>query len=149
MLLNISHRLSPQETICMEWLTLFSKYGCHHIEYFIRQQIKATSWQKMGCLCELIDMQRNTGISNKIHARFIHNFLSFAYLIRWLWHHLFIRMAASITAFLKTFTAQYISKSCHFYIVKLGFTGVYIIFLISAQKHRLKVLVRTALPRLF
>ena len=33
----------------------------------------------------------------------------------------------------------------HFYIVKLGFTGVYIIFLISAQKHRLWVLVRTAM----
>ena len=32
----------------------------------------------------------------------------------------------------------------HFYIVKLGFTGVYTIFLISAQKHRLWVLVRTA-----
>ena len=32
----------------------------------------------------------------------------------------------------------------HFYIVKLGFTGVYIIFLISAQKHRLWVFVRTA-----
>ena len=32
----------------------------------------------------------------------------------------------------------------HFYIAKLGFTGVYIIFLISAQKHRLWVLVRTA-----
>ena len=31
-----------------------------------------------------------------------------------------------------------------FYIVKLGFTGVYIFFLISAQKHRLWVLVRTA-----
>ena len=30
----------------------------------------------------------------------------------------------------------------HFYIVKLGFTGVYIIFLISAQKHRLWVLVK-------
>ena len=29
----------------------------------------------------------------------------------------------------------------HFYIVQLGFTGVYIIFLISAQKHRLWVLV--------
>ena len=28
--------------------------------------------------------------------------------------------------------------------VKLGFTGVYIIFLISAQKYRLKVLVRTS-----
>ena len=32
----------------------------------------------------------------------------------------------------------------HFYKVKLGFTGVHIIFLISAQKHRLWVLVRTA-----
>ena len=38
----------------------------------------------------------------------------------------------------------------HFYIVKLGFTGVYIIFLISAQIcHRLWVLVRTASPRRF
>ena len=31
----------------------------------------------------------------------------------------------------------------HFYIVKPGFTGVYIIFIISAQKHRLWVLIRT------
>ena len=37
----------------------------------------------------------------------------------------------------------------HFYKVKLGFTGVYIIFLISAQKHRLWVLVRTASSRRF
>ena len=37
----------------------------------------------------------------------------------------------------------------HFYIVKLGFTGVYIIVLISAQKHRLWVLVRTASLRRF
>ena len=35
----------------------------------------------------------------------------------------------------------------HFYIVKLGLTGVFIIFLISAQKCRLWVLVRTASPR--
>ena len=49
----------------------------------------------------------------------------------------------------------FITKTClynidplkpHFYIVKLGFTGVYIIFLISVQKHRLWVLVRTASP---
>ena len=32
----------------------------------------------------------------------------------------------------------------HFYIVKLGFTGVYIIFVISAQKYRLWVLVITS-----
>ena len=37
----------------------------------------------------------------------------------------------------------------HFYIVKLGFTLVYSIFLISAQKHRLWVLVRTASSRQF
>ena len=37
----------------------------------------------------------------------------------------------------------------HFYIVKLGFTGVYIIFLISAQNHRLWVFVRTASARRF
>ena len=37
----------------------------------------------------------------------------------------------------------------HMYIAKLGFTGVYIIFLISAQKHRLWVLVRTASARRF
>ena len=32
----------------------------------------------------------------------------------------------------------------HFYIVKMGFTEVYIISLISAQNHRLWELVRTA-----
>ena len=37
----------------------------------------------------------------------------------------------------------------HFYIIKLEFTGVYIIFLISAKKHILWVLVRTASPRRF
>ena len=37
----------------------------------------------------------------------------------------------------------------HFYIVKLGFIGVYIIFLISAQKHRLWVVVRTVSLRRF
>ena len=37
----------------------------------------------------------------------------------------------------------------HFYIVKLGLTEVYIVFLISAQKHRLWVCIRTTLPRWF
>ena len=53
---------------------------------------------------------------------------------------------------LKVFAGR-ITKTClmiltplnpFFYIVKLGFTGVYSIFIISAQKHRLWVLVRTA-----
>ena len=53
---------------------------------------------------------------------------------------------ASIT---KTCLYNFDPLKPHFYIVKLGFTGVYIIFLIFAQKHRLWVLVRTASPRRF
>ena len=41
---------------------------------------------------------------------------------------------------LKTCLYNFDPLKPHFYIVKLGFTGVYIIFLISAQKHRLWVL---------
>ena len=50
----------------------------------------------------------------------------------------------------------YITKTClfnfdplkpHFHIVNLGFTRVYISFLIFAKKHKLWVLVRTASPR--
>ena len=37
----------------------------------------------------------------------------------------------------KTYLYNFDPRKPHFYIVKLGFTGVYIIFLISAQKHRL------------
>ena len=43
----------------------------------------------------------------------------------------------------------YIIMTPYFYIVKLGFTEVHIIYLISAQKHRLWVLVRTASLRRF
>ena len=49
----------------------------------------------------------------------------------------------------KTYLYNFDPLKPHIYIVKLGFTGVYIIFLISAQKHRLWVLVRTASPRRF
>ena len=49
----------------------------------------------------------------------------------------------------KVITKTCLYIKCHFYIVKLGFTGVYIIFLNSAQKHRLWVLIRTASLRQF
>ena len=49
----------------------------------------------------------------------------------------------------KTYLYNFDPLKPHFYIVKLRFTGVYIIFLISAQKHRLWVLVRTASLRQF
>ena len=58
----------------------------------------------------------------------------------------FDRVVSLIT---KTYLCNSDPLKPHFYIVKLGFTGVYIIFLISAQKHRLWVLVRTASARRF
>ena len=67
-----------------------------------------------------------------------------------------VQSVVSLTSSLKVISLtvladSVITKTClynfdplkpHFYIVKLGFTGVYIIFLISAQKHKLWVLVR-------
>ena len=49
----------------------------------------------------------------------------------------------------KTYLYNFEPLKPHFYTVKLGFAGIYIFFLISAQKHRLWVLVRTALLRRF
>ena len=47
----------------------------------------------------------------------------------------------------KTYLYNFDPLKLHFYIVKLGFTEVYIIFHISAQTYRLWVLVRTASAR--
>ena len=55
-----------------------------------------------------------------------------------------LRKSLSTVNITKTRLYNFTPLQPHFYIVKLGFTGVYIIFLISAQKHRLWVLVRTA-----
>ena len=49
-----------------------------------------------------------------------------------------------LVAITKTCLYNFNPLKPHFYIVKLGFTGVYIIFLNFARKHRLWVLVRTA-----
>ena len=61
-----------------------------------------------------------------------------------LWMRKVIWIFACIT---KTCLYNFYPLKLHFYKVKLGFTGVYIIFLISARKHSFWVLVRTALPR--
>ena len=49
----------------------------------------------------------------------------------------------------KTYLYNFDPLKPHFYIVKLGFAGVYIIFHISCSKHRLWVLIRTASLRRF
>ena len=69
-------------------------------------------------------------------------------------YNLGARLSSSSTSCCWFILQFLITKTClynfdplkpHFYIVKLGFTGAYIIFLISAKKkHRFWVLVRTA-----
>ena len=72
---------------------------------------------------------------------------SFFWYFWWLWHFLGIFTYFSIAfppSIMKTYLYNFDPLKPHFYIVKLGFTGLNIIFLISAQKHRLWVLIRTA-----
>ena len=57
---------------------------------------------------------------------------------------LYANVAIWVYSITKTCLYNFDPLKPHFYIVKLGFTGVYIIFLISAQKHRLWVPVGTA-----
>ena len=54
------------------------------------------------------------------------------------------RFFLPLSLIMKTCLYSFDSLKPHFYIVKLGFKWVNIVFRISAQKHRLWVLVRTA-----
>ena len=74
-----------------------------------------------------------------IHSLSASRIIGYYRMYRW-------RIQACIT---KTYLYDFDPLKPHFYIVKLGFTGVYIIFLISAQKQRLWILVRTASSRRF
>ena len=61
----------------------------------------------------------------------------------------FSDVAAQARSITKTYLYNFDPLKPHFYTVNLEFTGAYIVFLISAQKHRLWVLVRTASSRRF
>ena len=58
-----------------------------------------------------------------------------------------ISACASMQSITKICLYNFYPIKPYFYLVNLGFTGVYMILLISAQKHRLWVLVRTASSR--
>ena len=64
-------------------------------------------------------------------------------------NHEFVRGMWMCIKITKTCLYKFDPLKPHFYIVKLEFKGVYIIFLISAQKYRLWVRVRTASLRRF
>ena len=108
---------------------------------------------------DLLAFQSHQSCQNRISRSNITKFLvNFKYILHsmgfsffvilkscnWLWNLYLARMHSLIRPFItKTCLYDINPLKPHFYIVKLGFTGVYIIFLISAQKHRLWVLVRT------
>ena len=88
---------------------------------------------------------------------FLYCLLQFAfkqYLFIWIWMKIFYHNKLKIDMIIhwnlwditKTRIYSFDPLKPHFYIVKPGFIGVYINFLISAQNHRLWVLVRTASP---
>ena len=98
----------------------------------------------------------NNGFSTQVATAYVLVCVGFS---SWTFSMLFLFRLRNILLLLRKFSKSYywttedITKTylynfdplkSHFYKVKLGFTGVYIIFLISAQKHRLWVLVRTA-----
>ena len=56
-------------------------------------------------------------------------------------------LSGAMVCIKKTYLYNFDPLKPHFCIVKLGFTGKYIIFLISAQKHTLWVLIRTVSVR--
>ena len=79
----------------------------------------------------------------------ISTFVIDMYVHRYFLQYRRIQQVGKVLLITKTRLYNFDPRKPHFYIVKLGFTGVYIIFLISAQKHRLWVLVRTASERRF
>ena len=118
------------------YLLLYKSVCCRYL-FELPQQVQAIKMSTNN-ICFHKENQKKYCISIIKYSSHEVIFLSvFIVLIRWIFY---------IT---KTRLYNFKPLKPHFYIAKLGFTGVYIIFLISTQKHRLWVLVRTASARRF
>ena len=118
---------------------LFSIHTFYSIEWFSKRTVIAWS--------DCVDAKADLGL-HCLHMpedKFLHAMTHLMMLIGW--RFFFCCFLLLIT---KTYLYNFDPLKPHFYIVKLGFTWVYIIFLISAQKHRrLWVLARTTSVRWF
>ena len=91
-----------------------------------------------------------TNMSNQVAYRIfyatwsniIYNYYCFAYSSSYVISNLFRKLFIT-----KTYLYNFDPLKPHFHIIKLGFTGYTLFFLISAQKHELLVLVRTSSSR--
>ena len=96
---------------------------------------------------------------SKLFSSFVHaEFMILSYTIQNKFSNYFVLVSQSTSdlTFLFSSIEHHEKSPCnehsltpHFYIIKLGFTGVYIFFFFFALKHRLWVLVRTASLRRF
>ena len=136
--LNISCKLPPKEIICIKCKNLFSGKNRKTISKYCLLNF----YQECLAFTTVQPLYNNHSMEDKqlvVAERFI-------YTCSRTTHSEIIKLAVII---MKTCLYTFDPLKPHFYIVKLGFTGVYIVVLISAQKHRLWVLVRTALQRRF
>ena len=79
----------------------------------------------------------SAGLELILAKLFFSFFFFFLFLVFFLFIYLFFHVLSCSLSITKTYLYNFDPLKPHFYIVKLGFTGVYIIFLISGQKHRL------------
>ena len=101
-------------------------------------------------LCEVEVFEGNTNYYYYYYYYFFFFFFFFFFLILYILYHCTITNADYLSfCITKTRLNNFDPFKPHFYTLKRGFTGVYIIFLISAQRHRLWVLIRTASSRRF
>ena len=137
--------MSPLETVCMECQSLFSvksKKKYHELQFLFSEfsDVQPSPY----CIYQFYDFNdHDTVIIHSTNNPEFNDHKTYP-----------VPMTGDLDNYLKTmvngpvirktYLYNFHPLKAHFYIVKLGFTGVYIIFLISAQKHRLWVLVRTA-----
>ena len=106
--------------------------------------------KKFQHICVSLDGNFNESLTNDIVSfeQLGPDISSNGYLEVRLWLD-YVDTQANLSLFTKTRLYNFDPLKPHCYIVKLEFTGVNIIFLIFAQKHRLWVPVRTASARRF
>ena len=132
----------------------YSKYGCWGMFYFccfftfISVPLSSLSLSFISSTISSISFLLFSGRRHKMTQIWTSPFTTcwltcFSVMFHWLSFRAFMRAKQSFYIFsiTKTYLYNFDPLKPNFYIVKLGFTGIFIIFLISAQNHRLWVLV--------
>ena len=147
----------------------FFRLSLENFVKFLRSALDAFSYTNIGYICHLFKKDGYIG-SVVIEPFILHSYCVYCKrgaLVKWLEYLTLVQKVGGsnptqvVTGKILTIhpaVNRYIMLTClsnlhplapHLFIVKLGFTGVYIFFIIFALKHRLWVLVRTTSLRQF